>query len=206
MKENYLNKNAIHSFSTRNKKFNKQKIYSEKYFNTASHRLKNLNTLEEIADNLSRSKIIIKSYITKNHNKVNSYDNKYPFNTFLSKTFRKDLRKKLFYLKDNKIIETISPNIISYINKRHIDKTFNKSFTKKNLSQKEKANFLESQKILKTQEKIDKKNEKFQKFLERKKILEKQKNENEEIKNERQNLKIKMYRILKKKDKYVQIS
>ena len=197
MKENYLNKNAIHS--TRNKKFNKQKIYSEKYFNTASHRLKNLNTLEEIADNLSKSKIIIKSYITKNNNKVNSYDNKYPFNTFLSKTFRKDLRKKLFYLKDNKIIEANSSNIISYINKRHIDKTFNKSFTNKNLSQKEKANFLESQKILKTQEKIDKKNEKFQKFLERKKILEKQKNENEEIKNERQNLKIKMYRILNKK-------
>ena len=152
MKENYLNKNAIHSFSTRNKKFNKQKINSEKYFNTASHRLKNLNTLEEIADNLSKSKIIIKSYITKNNKKVNSYDNKYPFNTFLSKTFRKDLRKKLFYLKDNKIIETNSPNIISYINKRHIDKIFNKSFTKKNLSRKEKANFLESKKILKTQE------------------------------------------------------
>ena len=199
MRENHLNKKKIHSFSTRNKNYNEQQISSEKYLKPLSHRVKNLNILEEITDNLSKNKIIIKSYTTKNNNKINSYENKYPFNTFLSKTFRKDLRKKLFYLKDNKIIENISPNNISYINKRLLSKTVNKSFSNSKKSQKEKAKFLESEKILKIQEKIDKKNENFQKFLDRKKILEKQKNENEEIKNERKNLKIKMYNIINKR-------
>ena len=199
MRENHLNKKKIHSFSTRNKNYNEQQISSEKYLKPLSHRVKNLNILEEITDNLSKNKIIIKSYTTKNNNKINSYENKYPFNTFLSKTFRKDLRKKLFYLKDNKIIENISPNNISYINKRLFSKTVNKSFSNSKKSQKEKAKFLESEKILKIQEKIDKKNENFQKFLDRKKILEKQKNENEEIKNERKNLKIKMYNIINKR-------
>ena len=199
MKENYLNKNKIHSFTYRNKNFHQQQISSEKFIKPLTLRLKNLNPLEQIADNLSKNKVFIKSYTTKSNNKTNSYDNKYPFNTFLTKTFRKDLRKKLFYLKDNQIIKSISPNIISYINKNHLSKTDNKSFSKTKKSQIEKAKFLESEKILKTQEKIDKKNLNFQKFLDRKKILEKQKNENEEIKNERKNLKIKMYRIINKR-------
>ena len=196
MKENYLNNNNIHSFSTRNNAYKPQQVLSYKHFNIFPKKHEDLTPLEEKI-NINKLNNLIKKTKTNNNRKNNSYDKKYILNYNTPKIFKKDYRAKLFYLRDKMLDSNKkSPNIFSCIN---INRNVNNSYKNINITPDLKAKLLESEKISKIRNKIDKKNEDFQKFLERKKIIEIQKNENEELKKERKNLKLKLYKLINKK-------